>query len=45
MLGGSLIGVDAGTRLLAYLTRLGYWHVANGRAVPAVTSSSTCSSS
>jgi hypothetical protein len=36
MLGGSLIGVDAGTRLLSYLTRLGYWRVGSGPPVPAV---------
>jgi uncharacterized membrane protein YfcA len=34
MLGGSLIGVDAGTRLLAYLTSLGAWRI--GRGAPAV---------
>jgi uncharacterized protein len=36
MLGGSLMGVDAGTRLLTYLTQLGQWHLGSGRAVPAV---------
>ncbi|MDC0681213.1 sulfite exporter TauE/SafE family protein [Sorangium atrum] len=36
MLGGSLIGVDAGTRLLAYLSERGRW-VVLGRPVPAVT--------
>jgi diguanylate cyclase (GGDEF)-like protein/PAS domain S-box-containing protein len=36
MLGGSLIGVDAGTRLLSYLTGLGRWHVGHGQGVPAV---------
>lgn len=36
MMGGSLIGVDAGTRLLAYLTSLGDWHVGHGHGVPAV---------
>jgi uncharacterized membrane protein YfcA len=36
MLGGSLMGVDAGTRLLSYLTRLGDWRVGAGKAVPAV---------
>ena len=36
MLGGSLMGVDAGTRLLIYLTGLGDWHVGHGQAVPAV---------
>jgi uncharacterized membrane protein YfcA len=35
MLGGSLIGVDAGTRLLAHLSALSAWHW-NGRDVPAV---------
>ncbi len=36
MLGGSLIGVDAGTRLLAYLSGLGGWQFGRGHAVPAV---------
>ena len=36
MLGGSLIGVDAGTRLLAYLSDLGNWHLGHGHGVPAV---------
>ena len=36
MLGGSLIGVDAGTRLLGYLTRLDRWRVGSGPPVPAV---------
>jgi uncharacterized membrane protein YfcA len=36
MLGGSLLGVDAGTRLLAYLTGLGRWQLGYGRPVPAV---------
>jgi len=36
MLGGSLIGVDAGTRLLAYLSGLGDWQIGHGHAVPAV---------
>jgi uncharacterized membrane protein YfcA len=35
MLGGSLIGVDAGTRILAYLTRLGDWQFGAGAAFPA----------
>lgn len=35
MLGGSLMGVDAGTRLLHYLTGLGTWTI-NGRQAPAV---------
>lgn len=36
MLGGSLIGVDAGTRILAYLNHLGLWRIGHGSAVPAV---------
>lgn len=36
MLGGSLIGVDAGTRLLAYLDSLGHWRVGSGPPIPAV---------
>lgn len=36
MLGGSLIGVDAGTRLLTYLNGLGKWRIGNGPPVPAV---------
>jgi uncharacterized membrane protein YfcA len=36
MLGGSLIGVDAGTRLLAYLSGLGRWRLGSGPPVPAV---------
>ncbi len=36
MLGGSLIGVDAGTRLLAYLSGLGDWQIGRGHPVPAV---------
>lgn len=36
MLGGSLVGVDAGTRLLAYLSGLGAWRLGHGAAVPAV---------
>jgi uncharacterized membrane protein YfcA len=36
MLGGSLIGVDAGTRLLAYLDRLPPWHLASGKPVSVV---------
>lgn len=36
ILGGSLIGVDAGTRLLIYLSRLGRWRIGHGRAAPAV---------
>ena len=36
MLGGSILGVDAGTRLLAYLTDLGHWRLGRGPSVPAV---------
>ncbi len=36
MLGGSLLGVDAGTRLLRHLTGLGTWHFGGGRSAPAV---------
>jgi uncharacterized membrane protein YfcA len=36
MLGGSVLGVDAGTRLLAALDAMGNWHVGNGRAVPVI---------
>ncbi len=36
MLGGSLIGVDAGTRVLAYLSGLGHWRMPSGHSVPAV---------
>ncbi len=36
MLGGSLIGVDAGTRLLAYLSNLGNWRLGEGHPVPIV---------
>ncbi len=36
MMGGSLIGVDAGTRLLTYLTGLGNWRLRGGHGVPAV---------
>ncbi|BDI34046.1 UPF0721 transmembrane protein [Capsulimonas corticalis] len=36
MMGGSLMGVDAGTRLLAYLTSLGSWRIGGGGSVPAV---------
>jgi uncharacterized membrane protein YfcA len=36
MLGGSLIGVDAGTRLLAYLDSLGHWRIGTGPPIPAV---------
>ncbi len=35
MLGGSIIGVDAGTRLLGYLDRMAAWHI-NGAAVPVI---------
>ena len=36
MLGGSLVGVDAGTRLLAHLSGLGDWRLGGGHPVPAV---------
>jgi uncharacterized membrane protein YfcA len=36
MLGGSLIGVDAGTRLLKYLSGLGTWQIGNGAPAPAI---------
>ncbi|MDQ2686875.1 MAG: sulfite exporter TauE/SafE family protein, partial [Armatimonadota bacterium] len=36
MLGGSLIGVDAGTRLLSYLSDLGKWRIGHGPEIPAV---------
>lgn len=36
MLGGSLLGVDAGTRMLTWLTRQGSWRIGEGREVPAV---------
>src|SRR5947209_10246124 len=36
MMGGSLIGVDAGTRLLAYLSHRAPLHLPSGHAVPAV---------
>lgn len=36
MLGGSVIGVDAGTRLLKYLSTLGSWRIGHGPEVPAV---------
>jgi uncharacterized membrane protein YfcA len=36
MMGGSLLGVDAGTRLLSYLDGIGNWQVAGNHAVPAV---------
>ena len=36
MLGGSLVGVDAGTRLLARLSGLGDWRLGTGHPVPAV---------
>lgn len=35
MLGGSVMGVDAGTRLLAYLSRLRQWQMPNGQMAPA----------
>jgi len=36
MLGGSLIGVDAGTRVLKRLSELGSWRIGNGPEVPAI---------
>ena len=36
MLGGSLIGVDAGTRILTHLNGLGTWRIRGGPLVPAV---------
>jgi uncharacterized membrane protein YfcA len=36
MLGGSVFGVDAGTRLLSYLTALGTWRIGDGPGVPAI---------
>jgi uncharacterized protein len=36
MVGGSLIGVDAGTRVLGYLSELGDWQIGSGPRVPAV---------
>ncbi len=36
MLGGSLMGVDAGTRLLSYFDKLGGWRIGDGPVVPAV---------
>jgi len=36
MIGGGLIGVDAGTRVLGYLTGLGRWHMPGGHYAPAV---------
>ncbi len=36
MLGGSLVGVDAGTRLLTYLNGQGRWRIGDGSPVPAV---------
>ena len=36
MIGGSLIGVDAGTRLLTHLSGLGDWRIHGGHPVPAV---------
>src|SRR5207247_2066646 len=36
MLGGGLIGVDAGTRILAYLSGLGRWQMPGGHTVPTV---------
>jgi len=36
MMGGSLIGVDAGTRLLTYLMSLGSWRIGSHSPIPAV---------
>jgi uncharacterized protein len=36
MLGGSLAGVDAGTRLLKYLIDRGTWRIGNGPPVPVI---------
>jgi len=36
MIGGSLMGIDAGTRLLSYLNGLGAWRLGHGQTVPAV---------
>jgi uncharacterized membrane protein YfcA len=36
MVGGSVIGVDAGTRLLKRLSELGDWRLGGGAAVPAI---------
>ena len=36
MLGGSLLGVDAGTRLLTVLTGLGNWRIGGGPGAPVV---------
>lgn len=36
MLGGSLLGVDAGTRILTCLSSTGTWRMPGGRSVPAV---------
>lgn len=36
MLGGSVLGVDAGTRLLSYLDTLGSWHRSSGADVPVI---------
>jgi uncharacterized membrane protein YfcA len=36
MLGGSLLGVDAGTRILTHLNGLGTWRIRGGPPVPAV---------
>jgi uncharacterized protein len=36
MLGGSLLGVDAGTRLLTVLTGLGNWRIGGGPGTPVV---------
>ncbi len=36
MLGGSLLGVDAGTRLLGFLDKLGSWQARSGTRIPIV---------
>jgi uncharacterized protein len=36
MLGGSVLGVDAGTRLLSYLDKVGEWRIGSGPPVPAI---------
>ncbi len=36
MVGGSVVGVDAGTRLLGYLTGLGRWQIGKGPGVPVI---------
>jgi uncharacterized membrane protein YfcA len=36
MAGGSVLGVDAGTRLLGYLDRIGTWRFGSGPPIPAI---------